>query len=164
MWRWPSETACNCCWLGFISQWWLDQLVSFAFGFETFSTFIHKILDVRLVELHSRRTGSVMPDCGFECPPFFLISQTANVFIWFLQNNTTPPKVRGWLTIVIRRSRPPSLHPLCLGWAPQLTHRALDRVSSSYTQSQKRKPKSKESILNHRDLRDLWSHKSSFVG
>lgn len=65
--------------------------------------------------------------------------QTTNVFIWFLQNNTTPPRVRGWLTIVMRRSRPPSLHPPCLGWAPQLTHRALDRVSSSYTQSQKQK-------------------------
>lgn len=52
--------------------------------------------------------------------------------ICVFQNNTTPPKARGSLTIVRRRSRALSHHTLFLGSALPLAHRALDRVSVTH--------------------------------
>lgn len=53
--------------------------------------------------------------------------------ICVFQNNTTPPRARGLLTIVRRRSRALSYHTLFLRSALPLAHPALDRVSVCYT-------------------------------
>lgn len=53
--------------------------------------------------------------------------------ICVFQNNTTPPRARGSLTIVRRRSRALRYHTLFLGSALPLAHPALDRVSICYT-------------------------------